>query len=547
MLRGIPSTMGDDYQLNVLSLLRHAAVNFPRTEVVHRTSGGQWGRSTYGEEWTRVSRMAHALESLGVTAGSTVGVLDWNSRRHFEAYFAVPGLGATMVQLNLRLGEADLGYVVNHSQAQFVIVDESLLPIAEKLAEASYVKQWIIATDSPSSEVSTTLENAVFLEDLMSEQPEVYDFEQVEESTAAYAGYTTGTTGKPKGVYYSNRASYLHTMAITAGLKVGYTDVVMPITPMFHVLSWGFPQMAVGAGAKLVLPGRFSADDMGAIAKAFVDEEVTVANGAPAIFSGLLEYIRAQDTTPDLSRARLISGSTEPPVSLMKGFRDLTGAEVIHAYGASETTPVVSVNWEIKPELGDLDEDAVWRLKRSQGLPVMGVELRIVDPAGEDLPHDGTSMGEVLIRGPWITQAYHKLDDNAERFDGDWWKSGDVGVMNEAGYLKLTDRLKDVIKSGGEWISSIDMENSIMDDARVLEAAVIAVPDEKLDERPAAYVVLRDGESVTADEIREGLLKTFAKWQLPDTIEFVAELPRTSVGKLDKKVLRSQHLGEDAS
>ena len=547
MLRGIPSTMGDDYQLNVLSLLRHAAVNFPRTEVVHRASDGEWARSTYGDEWTRVNRMAHALESLGVGAGSTVGVLDWNSRRHFEAYFAVPGLGATMVQLNLRLGEADLGYVVNHSQAQFVIVDESLLPIAEKLAEASYVKQWIIATDSPSSEVSTTLENAVFLEDLMSEQPEVYDFEQVEESTAAYAGYTTGTTGKPKGVYYSNRASYLHTMAITAGLKVGYTDVVMPITPMFHVLSWGFPQMAVGAGAKLVLPGRFSADDMGAIAKAFVDEEVTVANGAPAIFSGLLEYIRAQDTTPDLSRARLISGSTEPPVSLMKGFRDLTGAEVIHAYGASETTPVVSVNWEIKPELGDLDEDAAWRLKRSQGLPVMGVELRIVDPAGEDLPHDGTSMGEVLIRGPWITQAYHKLDDNAERFDGDWWKSGDVGVMNEAGYLKLTDRLKDVIKSGGEWISSIDMENSIMYDARVLEAAVIAVPDEKWDERPAAYVVLRDGESVTADEIREGLLKTFAKWQLPDTIEFVAELPRTSVGKLDKKVLRSQHLGEDAS
>jgi fatty-acyl-CoA synthase len=489
--------------------------------------------------------MAHALESLGVTAGSTVGVLDWNSRRHFEAYFAVPGLGATMVQLNLRLGEADLGYVVNHSQTQYVIVDESLLPIAEKLAGSSYVTQWIIASDTPAAEVSTTLENAVFLEDLMAQQPETYDFEQVEESTAAYAGYTTGTTGRPKGVYYSNRASYLHTMAISTGLKAGYTDVIMPITPMFHVLSWGFPQMAAGVGAKLVLPGRFSADDMGAIAQAFVDEEVTVANGAPAIFSGLLEFIRLQETTPDLSRARLISGSTEPPVSLMKGFRDLTGAEVIHAYGASETTPVATVNWEIKPELGQLSEDAAWDLKRSQGLPVLGVEVRIVDPAGEDLPHDGTAMGEVLLRGPWITTAYHKLDDNAERFQDGWWKSGDVAVMNEAGYLKLTDRLKDVIKSGGEWISSIDMENAIMDDERVLEAAVIAVPDEKWEERPVAYVVLRDGQSVTADQIREGLLSSFAKWQLPDTIEFVDQLPRTSVGKLDKKVLRAQHLGED--
>lgn len=545
MLRGIPSTMGDDYQLNVLSLLRHAAVNFPRTEVVHRTSGGAWGRSTYGEEWTRVARMAHALESLGVTAGSTVGVLDWNSRRHFEAYFAVPGLGATMVQLNLRLGEADLGYVVNHSQTQYVIVDESLLPIAEKLAASSYVTQWIIASDTPSAEVSTTLENVVFLEDLMAQQPETYDFEQVEESTAAYAGYTTGTTGRPKGVYYSNRASYLHTMAISTGLKLGYTDVIMPITPMFHVLSWGFPQAAAGAGAKLVLPGRFSADDMGAIAQAFVDEEVTVANGAPAIFSGLLEFIRAQETTPDLSRARLISGSTEPPVSLMKGFRDLTGAEVIHAYGASETTPVVTVNWELKPELGELSEDEQWRLKRSQGLPVLGVELKVVDPTGEELPHDGTSMGELLVRGPWITTAYHKLDDSADRFQDGWWKSGDVAVMNEAGYLKLTDRLKDVIKSGGEWISSIDMENAIMDDERVLEAAVIAVPDEKWEERPVAYVVLRDGQSVTADQIREGLLSSFAKWQLPDAIEFVDQLPRTSVGKLDKKVLRAQHLGED--
>lgn len=535
--------MGDAQQLNVLSLLRYSARNFPRTEVVYRRSDGDWGRSSYGEEWRRVSRMAHALESLGVAAGNTVGVLDWNSRRHFEAYYAVPALGATMVQLNLRLAEADLGYVVNHSQAQYVIVDESLLPVAEKLAAESYVQKWIIAADTPSDQIETTLPDPVFLEDLMADQSEEYDFQEVEETTAAYAGYTTGTTGRPKGVYYSHRASYLHTMAISAALKLGYTDVVMPITPMFHVLSWGFPQAATAMGSKVVLPGRFSAEDMGSIAQAFVDEEVTVANGAPAIFAGLLEFIRAQDETPDLSRARLISGSSEPPVSLMKAFRELTGAEVIHAYGATETTPVVTVNWAIKPELGELGEDEAWDLKRSQGLPVLGVEIKVVDPTGEELPHDGESMGELEIRGPWITTSYHKLDDNASHFDDGWWRSGDVAVVNEAGYLKLTDRLKDVIKSGGEWISSIDMENAFLDDARVREAAVIAVPDPKWDERPVAYVVLRDGELATEDELREGLLTKFAKWQLPDSIAFVDELPRTSVGKLDKKLLRERHVG----
>ncbi|WP_029088132.1 long-chain-fatty-acid--CoA ligase [Brevibacterium album] len=546
MLRGIPSTMGDDHQLNVLSLLRHAAANFPRTEVVHRRSDGGWGRSTYREELTRVARMAGALSGLGVGAGSTVGVLDWNSRRHYEAYFAVPSLGATMVQLNLRLGEADLAYVVNHSQTEYVIVDESLLPIAEKLAGESYVKQWIVASDRPAGEVSTSLPGAVFLEELMAEAAETYPFEEVEESTAAYAGYTTGTTGRPKGVYYSHRASYLHAVGVDAGLCLTYEDVTMPITPMFHVLSWGFPQAATAVGAKMVLPGRFSADDMGAIAKAFVDEDVTVANGAPAIFAGLLQYIRAQPEAPDLSRARLVSGSTEPPVSLMKGFRELTGAEIIHGYGASETSPLVSLNWRIKPELGEIGEDAAWDLKRAQGLPLLGVEVKIVDPVGEELPHDGSSMGELLIRGPWITTSYHKLSDSADRFLDGWWRSGDVAVIDGHGYIKLTDRLKDVIKSGGEWISSIDMENAILDDARVKEAAVIGVPDEKWDERPVAYVVPAEGQSLTAEDVREGLSSRFAKWQLPDEVVFTEELPRTSVGKLDKKAIRGSHSGGGA-
>ncbi|GAA2093130.1 long-chain-fatty-acid--CoA ligase [Brevibacterium salitolerans] len=546
MLHGIPSTMGDDYQLNVLSLLRYAATTFAETEVVHRRSDGSWGRSSYGEEFARVSRMADALASLGVKAGSSVGVLDWNSRRHYEAYFAVPSLGATMVQLNLRLGEADLAYVVNHSKAEYVIVDESLLPIAEKLAGESYVKQWIVASDRPAAEVETSLPGAVFLEDLMSGAREDYPFEEVDEKTAAYAGYTTGTTGRPKGVYYSHRASYLHSLGVDAGLSLTFTDVTMPITPMFHVLSWGFPQAATSVGAKLVLPGRFSAEDMSAIAQAFVEEKVTVANGAPVIFSGLLQYLRAQPEIPDLSHVRMVSGSTEPPVSLMKGFKDLTGAEIIHGYGASETSPLATLNWRLKPELAGLDEDAGWDLKRAQGLPLLGVEIKAVDPAGEELPRDGKSMGELIMRGPWITSSYHKLDDNADRFLDGWWRSGDVGVIDAHGYVKLTDRLKDVIKSGGEWISSIDMENAILDDARVKEAAVIGVPDEKWDERPVAYVVAAEGQTLTADDVRSGLSERFAKWQLPDEVVFVDELPRTSVGKLDKKAIRSQRAAEDA-
>ncbi|MEV0984819.1 long-chain-fatty-acid--CoA ligase [Brevibacterium sp. NPDC049920] len=543
MLRGIPSTMGDNYPLNISSLLTHAATVFPDTEIVHRSIDGAWHRTDYGHMRRRVAQLAHAFDELGIGAGTMAGVLDWNQLRHFELYFAVPSVGATMLQMNLRLAPADLVYVVEHSQAEWVFVDESLLPIAEQLAQKeevrSTVKGWVVMTDKPSSEISTTLDNVHFYEDLLAGRPEEYDWQFIEETTASYAGYTTGTTGRPKGIYYSHRSMYLHTFGIMNALKMGYTDTVMPVTPMFHVVSWGIPQAAVAAGARVVLPGRFTADNIGDVAEALISEGVTVANGAPSLFAPILEYIKALPETPDLSRARLVSGATEPPLSLMKGFSDLTGAQIIHAYGASETSPVVSVNWQIKPDLGELSEAERWDLKRSQGLPVAGVEMKIADPTGVELPRDGKSVGEVFLRGPWITTSYHQLADNDERFHDGWWRSGDVGVITPAGYLKLTDRLKDVIKSGGEWISSIDMENGILDHPNVLEAAVIGVPDEKYQERPVAYVVPREGQDVTREDIAEVLGERFAKWQLPDQVIIVEELPRTSVGKLDKKLLRA--------
>ncbi|MGV8871844.1 MAG: long-chain-fatty-acid--CoA ligase [Rhodococcus sp. (in: high G+C Gram-positive bacteria)] len=541
MLSGIRSTMGDDYPLNMTSLLSRAARTFPDTEIVHRVLDGSWQRTTYAQTMSRVRRLANALDALGIGAGTMVGVLDWNHIRHFELYFGIPGVGATMLQMNARLAPSDLAYVVEHSEAEWIFVDESLLPIAEQLAGSARVRGWVVMSDKPSCNIATSLNNVYYYEDLLSDQSPEYDWQMIEERTACYAGYTTGTTGQPKGVYYSHRSMYLHTVAIISALEIDYRDCVMPVTPMFHVLSWGFPQAAVGAGSKVVLPGRFAADTIELVADAIVAEDVTVANGAPSLFTPILEHFRSLAEAPDLSRARFVCGSTEPPLSLMMGLESLTGAEVIHAYGASETSPVAVLNWRLKPELDDLQDRAKWDLKRYQGIPLLGVDIEIVDQSdGEGLPWDGESVGEVLLRGPWVATSYHDLEDDADRFSKGRWKSGDVGVITAEGYLKLTDRLKDVIKSGGEWISSIDMENAILEHPLVREAAVIGVPDPKFQERPVAYVVVREGEHVTRDDINDVLSKSFAKWQLPDELLVVDQLPRTSVGKLDKKRLRSE-------
>lgn len=542
MLKGRASTQGDNFPLNLTTFLTRSVSVFPEREIVHRTIDGEWQRSNYAELGRRVKKLANVLGDLGIGPGSAVGVLDWNSLRCLELYFGIPAVAATLVQLNLRLATHDLEYVVSHSGTETVFVDESLLPIAEQLAPKVYVKKWVVMTDKPSSEISTTLDNVVFFEDLMAEASEEYDFEFVEENTAAFAGYTTGTTGRPKGIFYSHRSVVLHALNLCQILSVTEADTVMPWTPMFHVMSWGFPQSGVAVGAKMVLPGKFSANDIAEVAPALVTEQVTLANGAPAIFAPVLEYLKTLDNVPDLSRLRLVSGSTAPALALIKGFKEVAGANVIHAYGASETTPLVTANVRTKPG-STLTEDEEWDLKRSQGLPSLLVEMKIVDPTGEELPRDGKSAGELLLRGPWITESYYKLDDNSDRFMDGWWRSGDVGVIEPTGHLRLTDRLKDVIKSGGEWISSIDMENSILDNDKVLEAAVIGVPDPKYQERPVAYVVPRPGSTVTQDDVYATLSDRFAKWQLPDQVIITEELPRTSVGKLDKKLLREQWNG----
>lgn len=546
IVTGYPSTMGDDVQLNTTTLIRHAARTHPEREIVYRLPDGGWGRYTYAQAYERIIRGANALRGLGVQPADRVGVLDWNSRRHYELYWAIPGLGAAMVQLNLRLGPQDLAYVIRDSGASVICVDESLLKVAEAVAPSvPAVRAWIVMSDRPASEIETSLPNALHYEDLLAAADPHTEWPEIDERSAYGACYTTGTTGRPKGVFYSHRAIYLHSYALAANLGMTLDDCTMLITPMFHGQAWGLPQAATLMATKIVLPGRYMAEDTRPLTDALIAEGVTITNGAPAIFLPMLHYIETLDAKPDLSRLRMLSGATEPPLTMTKGFRDLTGAEIVQAYGATETTPIVTVN-RYKPSVrGRMSDEELLELKRKQGIPVTGVDVRLIDAMGQDVPWDGVSQGEVCMRGPWITRTYHGMseEDLEGRFHEGYWRSGDVGTIDPDGYLKVTDRLKDVIKSGGEWISSIDMENLLLSHPGIAEAAVVGLPHPKWQERPFVVVVPHRGAEITLEDVRAHLSDAFAPWQLPDAVEIATEIPRTSVGKLDKKTIRAAHAG----
>lgn len=543
IIKGFPATSQDDYQLSMINIMKHAVRSFGNQEIASRKLDGSMFRYTYKDAYTRMQKLASGLKGIGAGVGDRVGVLAWNTHENYEIYFGVPGMGAVMLLLNLRLSPPDLSYVVNHSGAKFIIVDELLLPIAEAIAPScDSVQGYIVITNKKLSDLNTQLSPLYSFEELIETGEPVYDWPNMDEKAAYAACYTTGTTGKPKGVYYSNRDVYLHTYTIAANTEISMRDTLCQIVPMFHALGWGLCQAATLVGAKLTFPGFYTLDKLDSICEVIVQEEVTVSAGAPAIFMPLLEYIRGLDKKPNLQGARFLSGASEPPVAMMKAFQELVGVEIIHAYGATETTPLVTVN-RLKPWLQKtMTEEERWDQKRKQGYAVVGLDVKVVDPAGNEVPHDGKTPGEVLIRGPWITGKYHDAPGSEVQFTEDgYWRSGDAGTMDEEGYLKITDRIKDVIKSGGEWISSVDMENEIVAHPAVLEAAVVGIVHPKWEERPLALVVLREGMEATEDDIKEHLSKKFAKWQLPDTVKFVGEIPKTSVGKLDKKVIREDY------
>jgi fatty-acyl-CoA synthase len=537
--------MGDDVQLNTTTLIRHAARTHGEREIVYREPDGSWQRYDYAACYERVCRGANALRGLGVKPGDRVGILDWNNRQHFELYWSIPGIAAVMLQLNLRLAPEQLIYVIQHSHASLIVVDDTLLPIAESIADrVPEVRGWIVISPKPLSAIKTRLAPLYHYEDLLAAASPEIDWPEVDERSAYSACYTTGTTGQPKGVYYSHRAIYLHSMAVVCNYSITLDDCTLLLTPMFHASCWGSPQAATLMANKIVLPGRYDMTQIDMLTDVAIREGVTMMAGAPVLFQPMLDYIRAKGLHPDWHRMRMPCGATEPPVAMMRGFHDETGAEIIHAYGATETSPLVSVNRYKPSARAELSEDELWDLKRKQGLPVAGIDVKILDFDGQPVPADGETSGELCIRGPWITTTYYDMPkaDIADRFTADgYWRSGDMATLDARGYIKIVDRTKDVIKSGGEWISSIDMENAIMAIPQVLEAAVIGVPHPEWQERPVAIIALRPGAELTTEEVRERLSNRFANWQLPDKVVFVKAIERTSVGKANKKVMRAQY------
>jgi len=541
LVKGCPSTMGDDVPLNTTTLIRHAARTYGDQQIVYRTAG-RWARYTYRECYERVGRAASALNSLGVGPGDRVGVLDWNSHRYFELYYAIPGLAAVLLQLNLRLSADELSYIINHSQATHICVDESMLALAEALApHVPGIKAWIVMTDRPLPEIESALRPLHHYEDALAAAAPITDWPMIEERSAYAACYTSGTTGRSKGIFYSHRSIYLHSLNLTAMVGMTMDDCTMLVTPMFHAQGWGLPQAATLMANKIVLPGRFTADDAKMLIDAMIAEGVTLASGVPSILSPILSYIRTLPVKPRFDRLRLLCGGSEAPLALLTGWHELTGAEIIHAYGGTETSPLMTVN-RLKSTLrGRLTAEEEWNVRRNQGLPGVGVDVRILADDGRELPHDGRSVGEICVRGPWIASSYHCLPESDDRFIDGYWRSGDLGCIDTEGYLKLTDRLKDVIKSGGEWISSIDMENALVGHAAVREAVVVGVPHPRWQERPLALVVLEPGRQATPEELIAHLAETFERWQLPDRLLLVDSIPKTSVGKLNKKAIRAEH------
>ncbi|WP_410665696.1 long-chain fatty acid--CoA ligase [Amycolatopsis sp. lyj-84] len=533
------STMQDG-QLSLGRLLRHGTTVHSESEVITWT-GSEARRETYGELGKHAARLANALRSLGITGDQRVGTFMWNNAEHMAAYLAIPAMGAVLHTLNIRLFPEQLVFVANHAEDQVVIVDGTLVPLlAKQLPELKTVRHVIVANGDASTLPAPDGVQVHSYSELLAGQPDTFDWPDVDERSAAAMCYTSGTTGDPKGVAYSHRSIWLHSMQVTMtdSMRLAQHDKALAIVPMFHAMAWGMPYAALMVGASLLMPDRFL--QPAPIAQMLDAEKPTFAGAVPTIWQGLLSHLDANPQDISHLREVVVGGSAAPP-SLMHAFEDRYNVPILHAWGMTETSPLGSV---ARPPAAAAGEKA-WEYRYTQGRFPASVSARLIGDNGEELPWDNESVGELEVQGPWIAASYYSSttgdEPDPEKFHDGWLRTGDVGKISPDGYLTLTDRAKDVIKSGGEWISSVDLENQVMAHPAVAEAAVVGIPDEKWDERPLVAVVVKEGQTVTAEELREFLSDKVAKWQLPENWTFVDEVPKTSVGKFDKKRLRAFH------
>jgi fatty-acyl-CoA synthase len=528
--------------LLVSSILTHAALVHGKQEIVSCDAAGAIHRYTYQDAGKRVARLAHALVGLGVQPGDRVATLAWNNYRHFELYYAISGIGAVCHTVNPRLFREQLVHIFNHAADRFLFVDPAIVPLVEDLSADLGTVEGVVAMAGAADQPDSEKLDLLCYETLIEGQKDTYDWPEFDERTAAALCYTSGTTGNPKGVLYSHRSTVLHALSSIVGHHGRLTrrDTFLPVVPMFHVCAWGYPYVCPMVGAKMVMPGpRLDGANLHQLLEA---EQVTVTAGVPTVWYGLMEHLKETGGRLECLQA-LVSGGAAASLALIRDVES-HGVEFIHGWGLTESSPVAatcSTDGNIPYE----NADARQRAKLKQGSPLFGVEIRIVGRDGKPAPHDGEAAGEVLMRGNAIISGYfNDPDADKDAFDENgWFRTGDIGVMDPDGNIQLTDRTKDLIKSGGEWISSIDLENAALGHPAVAAAAAIAVAHPKWDERPLLVVVPRDGETASADDIREFLKNKVASWWVPDDVVFVEEMPMTATGKVSKRQLREKFDG----
>ena len=521
---------------NVASIIEHANEFHPTKEVISRMVSGEVHRTNYAEVCVRSRKLASALEKDGYKKGDVIATLALNTYRHLEMYYGISGMGAICHTLNFRLHPEQAVYIINHADDKIIFCEAPFIPIMEGLKDQlTCVEKYIILCDE-SEMPETELKNAISYEEYISSGDEDYEWPAIDDDAACGLCYTSGTTGNPKGVLYSHKSNILHAQASLNAMPIGPDETILMVVPLFHVLAWGIPYYGPMNGSKLVMPGMQMEGEP--LYDLIDKEEVTLAFGVPTIWMGLLAYCRDNNKILTSVRNTIIGGSALSLPTLQE-FDEVHDVNVIHAWGMTEMSPLGTINIPT-PEMENMGKEEKYAIQLKQGKPIYGVELKVVDDAGIELPKDGESQGHLLVRGAWILQKYFKAENDAVDKDG-WFDTGDISVLDQDGYMIIKDRAKDVIKSGGEWISSIDLENAAFGHPDIAEACVVGIPHPKWDERPMLFVVTNDGEPIEKESILEFLGSKVAKWWLPDEIIFLKELPHGATGKLQKFELRDEY------